>query len=745
MVRKDKADRRSPAWPILALAICVFAWASLLTFDAGDWPSPNRYPHNDPAFNACGWVGAFVAYHLRRFIGDGVFILGLFATSAAVLWLIRGRIANLPQRIFGLSLLVLCTSASVHLLASPGPNSLPFGDGGLLGAALGGFLRVTFSGVGTALVLGYCFIVALLFTAEGWMLRLPGVVKRAAKASLQRIVLVRSAFARPATATAIAPSGEASITLPTTAGRRSTEQSAIDEPARREKPTLRINRGEDVIAKRARGSKKQPTLFDDVQPEDQPSRSQEAASHQTDPQTKQTRDRQEKATPQTTPSSAAALDEELAPPPEPYPKVLESWDYPSLSALDDPEYAFSAAQETTLRAQAKTLERTLGEFRLEAHVVEIHTGPVITMFEIELGVGIKVSQVSGLSNDIARALKALAVRVVAPIPGRTTVGIEVPNVNREKVRLKGLILGATERAKSMEIPLFLGKDARGNVLLADLAAMPHMLVAGTTGSGKSVCLNAIIMSFLMCRRPDQVKLILIDPKMVELSQFKDIPHLMCPIVTDMNRAERILDWAVTTMDERYALIAEARVRNVAAYNKLGPEEIYRRLQPSNEQERKQIPICVPHIVIIIDELADLMMTGAKEVEHHLSRLAQKSRAVGVHIIVATQRPEAKVVTGLIKSNLPCRIAFRVASRIDSRIVLDQNGAEVLMGQGDMLFLPAGSHKLIRAQGTYIEDHELHNVIKLLGDRGEPEFHPQLVRMRSTRPDENAERDPLLNK
>ncbi|MEK7756409.1 MAG: DNA translocase FtsK, partial [Planctomycetota bacterium] len=358
-----------------------------------------------------------------------------------------------------------------------------------------------------------------------------------------------------------------------------------------------------------------------------------------------------------------------------------------MTLLHEPEYGFDRQQEQFVRKQAKVLEATLEEFRIDAQVVEIDTGPVITMFELRLGAGIKVSQIATLSNDIARALKAHAIRVVAPISGKNTVGVEVPNIEKERVRLKELMSLSGKKATEMGLPLYLGKDAGGAALVADLTAMPHLLIAGTTGSGKSVCLNAVILSILMTKRPDHVKMILIDPKMVEMSQYKDVPHLMCPLVTDMPRAEKILEWAVTKMDERYELLAEARVKNIAGYNALTPEEIYTRFNPASEQEKAQISTHLPYIVIIIDELADLMMTAAKEVEHHLSRLAQKSRAVGIHIIVATQRPEVKIVTGLIKSNLPARICFRVASRMDSRIVLDQNGGEVLMGQGDMLFLP----------------------------------------------------------
>jgi len=300
------------------------------------------------------------------------------------------------------------------------------------------------------------------------------------------------------------------------------------------------------------------------------------------------------------------------------------------------------------------------------------------------------------------------------------------------------------------MPLYLGKDHNGAALVGDLTKMPHMLIAGTTGSGKSVCINSIIMAFLMMQRPDHVKLILVDPKMVEMAAFAEVPHLMSPIITDMQQAALVLDWAATKMDERYELLAEAGVRNLTAYNRMSKEELYTKFGATSEEEKAKIPLHMPYIVIIIDELADVMMMSGKEVEFCLSRLAQKSRAVGVHIILATQRPQANVVTGLIKSNLPCRIGFRVASRMDSRIVLDQNGAEVLMGQGDMLFLPPGSSKLIRAQGCYVDDTEVRGIVEYLKGKAPQEFHQELINLRK-KGDEEEEgggaagpRDPLFD-
>src|SRR5438067_2712171 len=286
------------------------------------------------------------------------------------------------------------------------------------------------------------------------------------------------------------------------------------------------------------------------------------------------------------------------------------------------------------------------------------------MYEISLAAGIKVASITQLTNDIARALMATSVRIVAPVPGKSTVGIEVPNPHKEKVRLKELMALAPEATRKMQIPLFLGKDASGEPLVTDLAAMPHCLIAGTTGSGKSVCINSIIMSIMYTQLPDMVKLILIDPKVVEMAPFKEIPHLMCPVINETGRATSVLDWACEKMDERYEFLSEAGVRNIKGYNSLSTEELIERFNPSTPEEEAKIPKKLPYVVIIIDELADLMMTSGKEVEAHIVRLAQKARAVGIHLILATQRPQATVVTGLIKANMPSKVAFRVASKMD---------------------------------------------------------------------------------
>jgi len=405
----------------------------------------------------------------------------------------------------------------------------------------------------------------------------------------------------------------------------------------------------------------------------------------------------------------------------------DGYHLPPFDLLEPASSAPAQEQQAKIRARALLLEKTLLEFGCQVRVVQIDTGPVITQFEIELEAGLRVAKINSVANDLAIALAVQSVRIVSPIPNKTTVGIEVPNERRTMVRLSEVIEGVGSHLGKFRIPLFLGRDVKGSPLAFDLADMPHLLIAGRTGTGKSVCLNAMILSILMTRRPDEVKLILIDPKIVELTQFKRIPHLMNPVVTDMKKAEALLAWACDKMDERYGYLARAGVRNIASYNQLGEEELYNRFRPEDDEEWARLPKFMPSIVIIIDEMGDLVAQVGKEVETQIVRLAQKARAAGIHLILATQKPTVDVITGLIKSNLPARIAFQVTNRNDSRVVLDEMGAEKLLGNGDMLFLVPGTSHLVRAQGTYASDSDVNKVCEYLAQYPQ-EFSRELTQL-----------------
>ncbi|MBR5243241.1 MAG: DNA translocase FtsK, partial [Thermoguttaceae bacterium] len=420
--------------------------------------------------------------------------------------------------------------------------------------------------------------------------------------------------------------------------------------------------------------------------------------------------------------------------------------YPSIDFLSAPErYDLDALHDSILERGAE-LERVCASFGVELKVVDAQPGPVLTLYEIELKKGLRVNKLTVLSEDLAIAMKAPRVRVVSPIPGKNTVGIEIPNQNRQLVRLREVMEECAAQAEKMAIPIFLGKDVGGAPMIADLAKLPHLLIAGRTGTGKSVCLNSIIMSILMTRSPEEVKLIMIDPKMVELSPYKTVPHLMHPVVVDMQKAEAILEWAVEKMEQRYQIFAAVGARKLSEFNAMSEATKRRRLQPRDEEEWAAFPKTMSSVVIIADEMADMIMTSGKDVERHIVRLAQKSRAVGIHLVLATQKPTVDVVTGLIKSNLPARIAFGVASRTDSQVVLDAKGAEQLLGNGDMLFLLPGTSQLVRGQGAFVSDKEIDAVIESISV-DEPEY--EFVVPDPTAPEdeerEEVEYDPLYVK
>ncbi|MHC4954495.1 MAG: DNA translocase FtsK [Planctomycetota bacterium] len=429
-----------------------------------------------------------------------------------------------------------------------------------------------------------------------------------------------------------------------------------------------------------------------------------------------------------------------APLPAALPRPRKSKDtspLPSYELLEQLSPVDLGRLERSIKKNAEILERTLASFRIETRVVGYTRGPVITMYELALKEGTKLSTVVNRSDDLAIALKAESVRIVAPIPGKNTVGVEVPNPIRDEVGLRALLEETSQRSlNSKAVPIFFGRDASGAPMVEDLAKMPHLLIAGATGSGKSVCINTLILSVLMTRRMDEVRLILVDPKQVELAFFKDIPHLLTGVVTDPRKAAQTLDWIVTEMEDRYRIFAMFGVRNITAYNALGPKRI-RELATEHDVAEESAPDFMPYLVVVVDELADLIMTGKKDVEQAITRLAQKSRAVGIHSVLATQRPSTDVITGLIKANMPSRAAFKVTSKIDSRVVLDQSGAEKLLGMGDMLFLPPRSFHLVRAQGCYVSDDEVRGVVKYLKANGPGQELRELVIKHATL----DERDP----
>ncbi len=720
MEKRDQLNRF--VFTFIALGFCLFCAISLISFNVND--VPNKDVASGLAVrNLCGEVGAYIAYYGFYYLGPSLYIILAAVVTRIIIYCIGQEVNQTLLRMIGL-LLICATVSSIFYLINPGDvHSLSQGNGGVLGISFGHFLMVKTAKIGTILILAATLLVGLLLTADELVLLIP------------KLTVVM--FAQ------LLGAGEAIGRVKTKAG----------ELAGRVGQT-----GSVLTQKTAENTKRKPAALktdpdlEEVTNEQEPYVEElpEEVFKQDDFGDEELADADIKIKVKTPPKTNPAALAQIIPRPQASicPAGASDEDYPDykfppMDLLEEPVRGFSALQEKLVKERSVVLERTLNEFNIDAKVVEAETGPVITMFELELAPGIKVSQITNLSNDLARSLGAPAVRVVAPISGKHTIGIEVPNSEKETVRIKELFQLGGQKPGKMQIPLFLGKDASGNPLIIDLTRMPHCLIAGTTGSGKSVCINSIIASILLTQMPNRVKLILIDPKMVEMSMYRDLAHLMCPIVTEMKRAEQILEWLTEKMDERYALLAEAGVRNITDYNLLDEEKIYERMNAGTDGEKARIPSHLPYIVMIIDELADLMMTSAKEVEAYIIRLAQKSRAVGIHIVLATQRPQATVVTGLIKSNLPTRISFRVAARMDSRIVLDQNGAEALLGQGDMLFLQPGTSELVRCQGTYISDDEVNRIVTYLKEVAQPNYHPELVQLNRIDTD-SMERDELFD-
>ncbi len=410
---------------------------------------------------------------------------------------------------------------------------------------------------------------------------------------------------------------------------------------------------------------------------------------------------------------------------------------PSLSLLDERDTRVIGYSETELEEMSRLVEDILTDFNVTVTVVGFHPGPVITRFELQPAAGVKVSRISNLSKDLARALSVTSVRIVEIIPGKSVVGLEIPNRVREMVTLRELLVSPNfVKAKSL-LTLAMGKDISGAPMVADLGKMPHALVAGTTGSGKSVAINTMILSLLYKATPEEVRLIMIDPKMLELSVYEGIPHLLTPVVTDMKEASNALRWAVAEMERRYKLMSKMGVRNLAGFNQLIDDAsargetirdpMFQILNPFEDGESFPVLTKLPSIVIVIDELADMMMIVGKKVEDLIARLAQKARAAGIHLILATQRPSVDVLTGVIKANVPTRISFQVSSRIDSRTILDQGGAETLLGNGDMLFLPSGTSIPIRTHGAFVDDHEVHRVVEFLKQTAPPNYLEDITR------------------
>jgi len=651
---------------ILASAVAVYLVLSLSSYQ----PADPGWSHSGPVprvVNQGGVVGAWIADVTLYLFGYLAYLFpALFAFGGWLLF--RGARAAAHADIYHWTvrgvgfLLTLATGCGLATLHFNG-QGLPLDAGGVLGNVVGGNLAQALSPLGSTLFLLALFLTGLtLFTGISWLT----VMDVTGRHTLRLLGLAVGGWDRARDAWR---------------GRQVKRQREVQ-----------------VEQKRLKTQDRKPPRIEPVVPRIEPS----------------VRAEKERQVPLF-----------VAPP--------ANGELPPLNLLDPASEKRSIISEAALEAMSRQVELKLAEFNVEAEVVEVHPGPVITRYELLLAPGLKVSKVSNLAKDLARSLSTMSVRVVDVIPGKPTIGLEIPNEDRELVRLSEILESRAYEKDGGHLSLALGKDIGGHPVVVNLQRMPHLLVAGTTGAGKSVAINAMVLSLLYKSAPEDVRLIMIDPKMLELSVYEGIPHLLAPVVTDMSQAANALCWCVAEMERRYQLMSALGVRNIGGYNRKVAEAaakgapirdpLYKPRPTDAEEGVPEAPILdkLPMIVVIVDELADLMMTTGKKVEELIARLAQKARAAGLHLVLATQRPSVDVITGLIKANVPSRIAFQVSSKVDSRTILDQGGAEALLGHGDMLYMGVGSSMLNRVHGAFVDDHEVHAVVGFLKQQGEPRY------------------------
>ncbi|MEX5586667.1 DNA translocase FtsK [Pseudomonas urmiensis] len=681
-------------------ALCLYLWMALLTYDTAD-PGFSHTSNVEQVQNAAGRAGAYFADILFMVLGYFAYIFPLLL--AIKTWQIF-RERHQPWqwsgwlfswRLIGLVFLVLSGAALAHIHFHPSA-SLPFSAGGALGESLGDLARNLLNVQGSTLMFIALFLFGLtVFTDLSWF----KVMDLTGKITLDLFELVQGAAnrwweARNERKRLVAQLREVDeqvdeVVAPVVADKR--EQLKARE---------RIIERDEALTKHVAQREQQPAPVIMPAPVKAPEPSKRVMK--------------EKQTPLFVDSAVEGT-------------------LPSISILDPAEEKKIEYSPESLAGVGHLLEIKLKEFGVEVSVDSIHPGPVITRYEIQPAAGVKVSRIANLAKDLARSLAVTSVRVVEVIPGKTTVGIEIPNENRQMVRFSEVLSSSQYDEAKSPVALALGHDIGGKPVITDLAKMPHLLVAGTTGSGKSVGVNAMILSILFKSGPEDARLIMIDPKMLELSIYEGIPHLLCPVVTDMKDAANALRWSVAEMERRYKLMAAMGVRNLAGFNRkikdaqeageVIHDPLYRRESMDDEPPALKT---LPTIVVVVDEFADMMMIVGKKVEELIARIAQKARAAGIHLILATQRPSVDVITGLIKANIPTRMAFQVSSKIDSRTIIDQGGAEQLLGHGDMLYMPPGTSLPIRVHGAFVSDDEVHRVVEAWKLRGAPDYNDDIL-------------------
>ncbi len=672
--------------------------------------------------NLVGWVGAESTWWMLHYIGISIWLFPLFLFWMSYLALRNAKQFAAP-RVIAFAVCVISASGLAAMIS--GFELSQYFSGGGLGGILGkflyaDFLKKTLGPFGTVVLLGTSYVLCFVFIAvrdigiefdkliqgfQGWRERRSAEKTQAADLRKQLKEITEKRKAADAAPTAVAaPPPNKKLTLPRTGNTGSPFAPKTDEPAKTPPPAAatapevpvavappKINRAP---------TKAEPTL---------------------------------EALPAGLGPVAIVKPEETKKAKAPaVPLTDETYQFPPLTLLKDQAPASASGSDDEYAKNMADLVRILSEFGVTVTPGEIHVGPVITCYEVAPAPGVRVEKIAGLDKNIALGMRAQSVRILAPIPGKAAVGIEIPNRIPTPVGMREILESEDWSSVKAEIPIALGKDVSGKPLISDLAKMPHLLIAGATGSGKSVCINSIIASIVYRKSPKDLRLIMVDPKVVELKVFNTLPHMLIPVVTEPKKVPAALKWLLGEMEQRYQIFAKVGVRNIAGFNgrkKTGAadfpapdaQQSLDGVDPLAADDGLEVPDRLPYIVAIIDELADLMMVAPAEIETSIARLAQLARAAGIHLIIATQRPSVNVITGVIKANLPSRIAFQVASQIDSRTILDGKGAETLIGRGDMLFSPPGSSRLLRAQGAFVSDEEVQEVVEFLKKNGPPQY------------------------
>ena len=651
-----KQERINEIWAVVLFALTVIVFISLFSFDPADAPFYTS-GMDRPVGNFAGIVGAYLAGVFVFLLGKASFVIPMLT----LVWAIGRLTGNVPEKSYSKiagAFVLIASFGSLLSMINRYDSVVRFSAGGIVGLGFSNLLVKYFGNAGAYIIIISLITLSLLLATEFLLFPFIKMLYKKLKALFSG--MKRSVEKKPVLKL------KPKIQISKAALKPPARERIIKKPEAPRKPLISI--AKKIESKRAEVKK---------------------ASGQPEP-------------------VAAKAKEDT--------KATEKRQYvlPPLDMLDSPPSTGKKVIEDDFDTNTRILEETLSDFGLEVKVVKIEKGPAITRYELEPAPGIKISRISALSDNIALAMKAQSVRIVAPIPGKGTVGVEVPNSETSMVYLKEIIESRefTEAAEESKLAIALGKSISGHPVIADLSDMPHLLIAGATGSGKTVCVNSLIASLLFSTTPDDLRFLMVDPKMVELSIYNDIPHLLCPVVTEPKKVSAALNWIVSEMEKRYKLFAKTASRNIDIYNE----------KLSNAGADK-----MPYIIVIIDELADLMVVAQQDIENAITRLAQLSRAVGIHIILATQRPSVDVITGVIKANFPSRISFKVASKVDSRTVLDANGADKLLGKGDMLFVEPGASRPIRAQGSLVSDPEIEKIVNFIKDQGEPEYNEDILK------------------